>query len=74
MVPELIRHNVVKVCLTKATRRLSKQTLVCASCGRQVRRNSYYIRGNEEGRNVVFHRRAFSAKCALVALSPEPAS
>jgi hypothetical protein len=69
MVPELIRHNVVKIRLTEATRRLSNQKLVCASCGRQVRRNSNYIWGHEEGRNVVFHRRCFLAEmracCAL---------
>jgi hypothetical protein len=69
MVPELIRHNVVKFRLTKATRRLSNQTRVCASCGRQVRRDSNYIRGHEEGRSVVFHRRCFltemRACCAL---------
>jgi hypothetical protein len=69
MVPELIRHNVVKLRLTKATQRLSNQTLVCVSCGRQVRRASNYINGNEEGRNVVFHRRCFLAEmracCAL---------
>jgi len=69
MVPELIRHNVVKFRLTKATRRLSNQPLVCVSCGKQVRCNSDYIRGNEEGRSVVFHRRCFltemRACCAL---------
>jgi hypothetical protein len=69
MASELIAHNVVSLSLAKANRRKSNQKGICAACGGQIGPRSGYVRGNENGRAIIFHRRCFltemRACCAL---------
>jgi hypothetical protein len=69
MASELTAHNVVKLSVAKAARSKLNQNRACASCGRQIRRNSNYMRGNDGGVIVLLHRRCFLAEmrdcCAL---------
>jgi len=69
MASELIAHNVVNFRLAKAKRRKPDQIGICAACDGQIDRRSAYVRGNENGRAVIFHRRCFLAEmrgcCAL---------
>jgi len=68
MASELIAHNVVNFCLAKAKRRKSDQIGICAACGGQIGRRGY-VRGNDGGVTVLFHRRCFLTEmrncCAL---------
>jgi len=69
MASELIAHNVVNFRLAKAKRRKSDQIGICVACGGQIGRHCRYVRGNENGKAIIFHRRCFLAAmrdcCAL---------
>jgi hypothetical protein len=69
MASELIAHNVVSLSLAKANRRKSDQKGICARCGGQIGPRRDYVRGNDCGVTVLFHRRCFLTEmrdcCAL---------